>query len=137
MGVSYVEPNRGTVDVSAATSLPVAISTDVLATGGIGANPAFAVIDVAVCGETIVVSAIAGKRIRVVTGWIVVPGTVSVRFQDGDASTDLTGNMQLINGISLPYCPQGLFQTSVSGDLVMRLSAAVSAAGALTYVAVA
>ena len=97
-----------------------------------------AVIDHATSGDNTLVSAVIGKRIRVVSLFLVAAGTVNVRFESGASGTALTGQMNLIanTGFVLPFNPVGWFETAANTLLNLELSAAISVDGCLTYVEV-
>lgn len=116
-------------------SIGAALATNVLVSGTESFTPKFATIDTAASGATILVSAVAARKIRVLTYALATKATVEARFRND--TTDITGPMPLVNGISGPNgYPVGLFETSVSADLVIFLGGAVSAAGHITYIEV-
>lgn len=97
----------------------------------------YAIIDAASSGNnTIQASAGAGKKIRVVAGFLVSAGTVNTRFESGADGTALTGQMNLVvnTGFVLPYNPAGWFETADDALLNLELSAGVSVDGSITYV---
>ena len=102
----------------------------------------YAVIDDASSGDNEVVAAVPGKRIRVISAFLVAAGAVNVRFESGAAGTALTGQMNLTTnvGFSLNAAfdakgrPKGHFQTAKGESLNLELSGAVSVDGSLTYV---
>lgn len=102
----------------------------------------YAVIDDASSGDNPIVAAVAGKRIRVLSLFLVAAGTVNVRFESGSAGTALTGQMNLVAnvGFSLNAAfdahgrPKGHFQTAEGELLNLELSANVSVDGSLTYI---
>ena len=102
-------------------------------------TPKFAVIDNATSGDNTLVAAVASKKIRVLSLFLVAAGTVNVRFESGASGTALTGQMNLVanTGFSLPYNPVGWFQTGTNTLLNLELSGAVSVDGCLTYIEVA
>lgn len=98
----------------------------------------YAVIDAATSGDNTLVAAVAGKRIRVLSLYLVAAGAVTARFESAAGGTALTGQSSLAaNGVlSLPYNPTGWFQT-VAGELLnLELGGAVSVDGALSYIEV-
>jgi len=99
----------------------------------------YAVIDAATSGDNSIVAAVAGKKIRVVSGFAIGAGTVTARFESGASGTALTGQMSIAvnTGFVLPYNPAGWFETAVGAALNLELSAAVSVDGSLSYVEVA
>lgn len=97
----------------------------------------YAAIDVASSGDNTIVAAVSGKKIRVLSLFLVAAGTVNVRFENGAGGTALTGQMNLIanTGFVLPHNPHGWFQAGTDNTLLnLELSAAVSVDGALTYI---
>lgn len=101
-------------------------------------DPLYAVIDDATSGNNTIVAAVAGRKIRVLSFFLVSAGTVLARFESDADGTALTGQMTLaVNDVvEAGYNPLGHFET-VAGELLnLELSAAVSVDGALTYVLV-
>ena len=99
----------------------------------------FAIIDAATLGDNTLVAAVTGKRIRVLSLYLVASGgAITIRFESGAGGTALSGQMAfLANGVlSLPYNPAGWFQTAAAVLLNLELSAATSVDGGLTYVEV-
>jgi hypothetical protein len=101
----------------------------------------FAKVDLAASGD--LVTAVAGKRIRVLSYKLVAAGSVTVKFQSG-ASTDLTGAMSQIVGVPnacdhappVHGVPTGYFETEVGEKLNLVLGGSVQVSGHLTYVEV-
>lgn len=106
--------------------------------GATALTPKFASIDVATSGDNTAVAAVASKKIRVVSLYLVSAGTVNVRFESGAGGTALSGQMNLVanTGFVLPFNPVGWFETASNTLLNIELSAAVSVDGSLTYVEV-
>ena len=98
----------------------------------------FAKIDGATSGNNTLVAAVSGKKIRVISLFVVSAGIVNVRFEDGAGGTALTGQMNLVanTGFALPYNPGGWFETTAATLLNMELSAAISVDGSLSYIEV-
>ena len=101
-------------------------------------TPKPAVIDTATSGDTTLVAAVSGKKIRVLSCFLMAAGTVNVRFESGTGGTALTGQMNLVanTGFVLPFNPIGWFETAASALLNLELSAAISVDGCLNYVEV-
>lgn len=95
----------------------------------------FAVIDAASSGDNTIVSAVAGRKIRVLSLFLVSTTAVTVRFESGASGTALTGAMATgANGtLVLPHNPAGWFETAAGALLNMELGGAVSADGGLSY----
>jgi hypothetical protein len=110
----------------------------------VGSELQYAKIDAATSGDNTLVAATSGKKIRVLSLFLVPAGTVTARFESGASGTALTGQMVLpVEGqhyatpaLTLPFNPEGWFQTAASQLLNLELSGAVSVDGALTYVLV-
>lgn len=137
--------NIGKVDVnsqparSATTdTITAKLATDAIQNGTTALTPKFVKIDVASSGDNTIVSAVAGKKIRVLQ-YILVCGTATtVRWYSGAGGTALSGDMQFADngGVSSAFSPVGLFETGVNTALVLNLSAANAVSGHLVYVEV-
>lgn len=92
----------------------------------------FAALNVAASGDLI--TAVAGKRIRVVGLSMAVATTVTVKFQSG-ASTDLTGAITVLAGSAhvWPADLTGLIQTAVGEKLNVVLGASIQVSGYIKY----
>lgn len=102
-------------------------------------EPKYGVINVASSGDnTLQAAAGAGIKIRVTSAMMIATGAVSVRFESGAGGTALTGVMPLVasSGFTLPYNPDGWFETADNALLNLELSAAESVDGCFTYVEV-
>ena len=98
----------------------------------------YAKIDAASSGDNTLVTAVTGKKIRVVSLVLVSAGTVNVRFESGASGTALTGQMNLIanTGFALNFNPGGWFETAAAALLNLELSDAISVDGSLSYIEV-
>lgn len=89
-----------------------------------------------------VVTAVAGKRIRVLSYVLSVAGAQIVKFQSkvaAEALVELSGTgihtiAAVNNTIVAPHNPAGWFETDVGGDLQILSSAANALGGHLSYV---
>ena len=110
--------------------------TDKLYDGTTALTPKFIKIDAATSGDNTIVAAVAGKKIRVLSGVLISSGTVNARFESGASGTALTGQMSLIAnvGFQIPPCLWGNFETAASALLNLELSAAISVGGWITYI---
>lgn len=90
-------------------------------------------------GDNTLVTAVTGKRIRVLSLFLVTSGAVTVRFESAAGGTALTGQMAIAaNGsLVLPHNEKGWFQTAAAELLNMELSTGVAVNGALVYEEVA
>jgi hypothetical protein len=122
----------------ATDNVGVALQTDAIMSDTTVLTPKFAVIDDAASGNNTLVAAVASKKIRVLSLFMVSAGTVNARFEDGAGGAALTGQMNLVanTGFVLPFNPVGWFETSVNTLLNLELSAAISVDGSLVYVEV-
>jgi hypothetical protein len=100
--------------------------------------PQYAAIDTAVLGNTTLVAAVSGRKIRVVGFIIVADGTVSITFQSGAGGTALTGAMPMAANTHIHggHNSAGWFETAEGALLNLNLSAAVGVRGALVYIIV-
>jgi hypothetical protein len=104
----------------------------------IGSETKFAAISGAAADNTLV-AAVAGKKIRVLSLFLVASGGAQnpgVRFESGTGGTALTGVVDLaVDGqLVLPYNAQGWFETAVGALLNLELGALTLVAGGLSYV---
>lgn len=101
-------------------------------------TPLRALISTSSSGTSQVVAAVANKKIRVLTGFLVAAAAVSVKFQSAITPTDLTGAMPFATngGLAIPYAQVGQFDTIAGEALSINLSGAVAVGGAITYVTV-
>ncbi len=113
--------------------------TDVMNAGGDEfLTPKFAAINVSTSGNNTLVAAATDRKIRVLACFLIVGGTVNVRFESGADGTALTGQMEMTaqSGFTLPFNPVGWFETASEVLLNLELSAAVSVDGCLVYIEV-
>lgn len=93
-----------------------------------------AVIDAA-AGDTELVAAVTGKRIRVLSFSLVAADALTARFESGAGGTALTGIMDLAANQEIGhghFHPGGHFETAAGEALSLELSAG-TADGYLTY----
>lgn len=110
----------------------VAQDTSILRVGPTNVTPKFAVITASAAGETAVVAAVTGKKIRVLNYVLTRSGAVNVKFQSG--TSDITG--LLYEGAAAAYSPLGQFETAAGAALNINLSGAVAVGGHITYIEV-
>lgn len=124
--------------VATTDSITAKLATDAIQNGLTALTPKFAVIDHAVSGDNTIVAAVASKKIRVLSLFLVAAAAVTVRFESGASGTALTGQMNVAanGGFVLPFNPVGWFETAASSLLNLELSGAVSVDGSLCYVEV-
>ena len=96
-------------------------------------------INLSTLGDTTVVPAIAGYRVRVLGYVISAAGAVSVQFKSG--SNAISGPMSLVAGSNIATHPSasteqsemGVVQTNPGEAFVINLSAAVAVGGHVNY----
>ena len=109
---------------------------DVIMIEGVAYPVKRAVIDCATSGDNTIVAAVASRKLRVISVFLVTAGAVTVRFESATGGTALTGQMNFASngGMVLNENKTGWFQT-IAGELLnLELSGAVSVDGALTYI---
>jgi hypothetical protein len=131
---------QATATLAAGTALigkaSVGPDTSAVYSGTTALTPKFAKIDASASGQTAVVAAVTGKKIRVLRMGYTAAGTVNVKWQSN--STDLTGLETMVAGAKGggAYCQVGLIETAAGEALNVNLSAAVQVGGVLTYIEV-
>lgn len=96
-------------------------------------------VDAGASGDNVLVAGVVGKRIRVISCFVIAGGAVFAYFVDG-ADTDLAGSASNTikiaesSGFVLPFNQGGWFQTGIGESLDINLSGAVSVAGSLSYI---
>lgn len=120
-------------------SIAAALQTDAIMDGLSARTPKWAVINNNTNGDNTLVAAVASRKIRVLSLFVVSAGTTTVRFESGAGGTALTGAMPLVANIGfvLPFNPIGWFETAVNALLNLELNAAVAVHGNLSYAEVA
>lgn len=96
----------------------------------------YAAISAASSGDNTIVAAVVGKRIRVLSCFLVAAAAVTAKFQSGAGGTDLTGAASLSanGGYVLPFNEGGWFQTDPNTLLNLSLGGAQAVAGAVSYI---
>lgn len=124
--------------VASVDTVTAKLATDAIQDGTTALTPKFAAIDAATSGNNTIVAAVTGKKIRVLSAFVVAAGAVTARFESGADGTALTGQMSLAanGGFVLPFNPVGHFETAAGVLLNLELSGAVSVDGSVTYVEV-
>ena len=125
----------GMVDDSPADNTLLGRLKEIAALQGGNATIKYAAISGATSGNNTLVAAVEGKRIRVLSLWLLVADDVNVRFESDADGAALTGvaSFPANGGVSLPFNPAGWFQTVAGKLLNMELSGAVQVSGSLTY----
>ncbi len=111
------------------------LETAQMSSNGVALTAGYAVINASGTNNTLV-SAVATRKIRVLAFNMMTPVGVNAQFQSGTgASNLLTGTyfMASNGGLVADYNPVGWFETSGNNLLNLKLSAAQSVGGCLTY----
>lgn len=116
--------------ISNNTPATVAQDTTQLRNGGTALTVKYASISTSASGDTTVVAAVTGKRIKVIDYVLTRASAVNMKWRSG--TTDITG--LLYNGAAPGFNPVGHFRTAVGELLAINLSAAVGVGGHITYV---
>ena len=92
----------------------------------------YAPINAASFGDTQIIPAVSGKRIRVIAYAVIANATVSIKFRSG--TTDITGSMRIVEGGGIAHAYDGgLFQTAVGQALNINLSSNATVGGYVVY----
>jgi len=114
------------------TNTPVSVTvTNPPLTVGYG-TVQYALINATSFGDTQIVPAVSGKRIRVIAYAVIASATVSIKFRSG--TTDITGSMRVVEGGGIAHAYDGgLFQTAVGQALNINLSTNATVGGYVVY----
>ena len=92
----------------------------------------YAPINATTSGDTQIVPAVSGKRIRVIAYAVIANATVSIKFRSG--TSDITGSMRVVEGGGIAHAYDGgLFQTAVGQALNINLSTNATVGGYVVY----
>lgn len=123
------------VELQVGTVVPVLDEQQFKVVQGTSSAVKFAKIEADTTGNTQVVAAVTGKKIRVHGALVIANAAVTVKFQS--ATTDITGPMSLsANGGFAHESILGMFETAAGEALNINLSANQSVGGHLSYVEV-
>lgn len=132
--------NIGNVGISSYAGGSVPIDSDVLGTGTTTATIKTAVINATASGDTQVVAAVAGKKIRLLAYAFVSDTAVTVKFRDNSATpVDLTGPMAVAANGGVSYAggfDSWVGETAAGQALMINLSANANVGGHITYIEV-
>lgn len=81
---------------------------------------------------------VAGKRIVVLSAWLVASVAVNAKFQSSTGPIDISGPAYCAanGGVVLPFNAGGWFSTAVGDSLLINLSGATPIGGSLSYILV-
>ena len=128
--------------VSTTDTITAKLATDAVMDGTTALTPKRALIVATASGDTVVVTGVGGKKIRVLSLAINAFGDANVEFQDAATGTSRSGLFDMgtsagkAKGLVLAFSPVGHFETAVGAGLDINLSAAVTVEGHLVYVEV-
>lgn len=119
-----------------ASGVTAKLDTATIQNGSTALTPKFASISGNTSGDNTLVSAVSGKKIRVLSITVISAGDVDFRIEDGAGGSALSGVMTLTanSGFSASFSPVGHFETSSNTLLNMELSDAIQVSGFLTYI---
>lgn len=105
---------------------------------GVCSRILYASIAASASGSNTLVAAVASKKIRVLAAVLVATAAVTAQFKSAAAGSNLTGAMAVAaNGtVTLPFNPEGWFETTAGELLNLVLGGAIAVTGCLTYVEV-
>lgn len=119
------------------------LATDAIHSGTTALTPKFAAIAAASAGDNTLVAAVVGKKIRVLSLFVLAASAVNVYFTSAAGGTVIFGGstnkitLAANGGFVLPFSPVGWFENSAANQaLVLNLSGAVAVSGGLVYVEV-
>lgn len=78
---------------------------------------------------------VAGRKIVVLSAWMVASAQVNVKFQSSTGLVDLTGyaDCAQFGGFVLNFNAGGWFETAVGDSLILNLASGVAVGGSLSY----
>jgi len=139
-------PNVAVTSMPAVTNVTGSVNayqqTDAIYNGATILTPLFTAIAFSGNGNNTVLSAVGGKRLRVLSMALVASTATGLHITDGPsgpgiyASSAFTSQFAANGGIVLPFNPLGWFQTTSGSAVVFNISATSSIGGSLTYVQV-
>lgn len=120
----------------------VSLRTDEIADGTAGIKPKFAAIAAATAGNNSLVSAVTGKKIRVLQIFVLAGAAGDIYFTSGAGGTPIMGgstNKIVLpdnGGFVLPFSPIGWFETAAGAALNMNASTTGPFGGVVVYIEV-
>lgn len=137
--------NIGDVDVAsqpardnATDTITASLDTSAIMNDTTSLTPKFVAINATTNGDNTIVSAVASKKIRVLSYTLVADAAVGCAFEDGAGGTELSGQMAFAanGGVSVPFSPVGHFETTANTLLNLETDAVANVRGHLCYVEV-
>ena len=128
------QPARSNTTDTIAASLDTASIMD----GTTSLTPKYAAVNATTNGDNTLLSAVAGKKLRVLSYTLVADAAVGCAFEDGAGGTELAGQMAFAanGGVSVPFSPVGHFETTANTLLNLETDAAANVRGHIAYVEV-
>lgn len=99
----------------------------------------YAAIGAAGAGDNTLVTAVSGKKIRVLSICLIAASGVSIYFTSGAGGMVIFGGstnkiaLAANGGFVLPEAPDGWMETAIGAALIVNLSGAIAIAGGLLY----
>lgn len=139
-GYTGAQPVANSLPVAIATdqtAFPASLNTAAINDGATALTPKFAAIAASTSGNNTIVSAVSGKKIRVLGYRFSANGTVAAKWRSSTAG-DISGLSYLVQYASAgaAFSPVGHFETAVGETLQLNLDGAVAVGGHVTYVEV-
>ena len=145
--VTIANDSTGVVGLSAGTNLVGRVSssdeTSTIYNATTALTPKFAAVSAASSGNNTLISAVVGKKVRVLAMNLVgAAAQVNTYITDGAGGSAIwagstnKASLAQYGGFVLPYNPVGWFETSSNTALVLNLSGATAIGGSITYVEV-
>jgi len=115
-------------------NIGVAIQTDVIMDDATALIPKFAIISASTSGANTIVTAVSGKKIRVLSYNFIANGNVNAKWQSN--TTDISGLKYCTqySGLVANFNPVGWVETASGEALKLNLSAAIAIGGEITYI---
>ena len=119
------------------TAIPASLNSAAINVGTTALTPKFAAVAASSSGNNTVVSAVTGKKIRVLGYRLSANGTVAAKWRSSTAG-DISGLSYLIQYASAgaSFSPVGHFETASGEGLQLNLDAGVAVGGHLAYIEV-
>ncbi len=141
--LGFGDDNSYTGDVSRSVPIPVdaALRSDVIQNSGSQIPAKFAIINVTSTGDATIVSAVSGKKIRVLS-YVVTGDTAGTFRWEGPAGTPISGLMLMTVStvgsgyVEASFNPLGHFESASGSALTVEMATANDLQGHLQYIEV-
>lgn len=138
VGGSEVDVTNQPARDNATDTITSTLDTAAISDDGTLLTPKFVAINATTNGDNTIVSAVVGKKVRVLSYVLMADAEVGAAFEDGAGGTELSGQLPCAarGGAVGPFSPVGHFETTANTLLNLELDAAANVRGHLTYVEV-